>query len=56
MDTQQYVEHILDYPKDLIVDLDKFENVRLRYKNFTYKINIEKLLQEFGNLVEVITD
>lgn len=39
------------------INLDAFANgVKVRYKNKVYHIDVEKLLEQFGSLVELVFD
>lgn len=50
------IEDKINFPKDWYIDLTRYENIKIRYGIGVYKLDIEKLLKEFGTLVEIIYD
>jgi hypothetical protein len=50
------IEDVINFPKDLHIDLTHYENIKIRYGACVYKIDIEKFLKEFGSIVEIVYD
>ena len=50
------IEEAINFPDTLYVDLTRYKEIRIRRDTRIYKINIDKFLEEFGTLVEVVYD
>ena len=50
------LEDAINFPDNLYVDLTRYKEIRIRRGTRVYKINVDKFLEEFGTLVEIIND
>ena len=50
------IEGAINFPDDIYVDLTRYKEIRIRRDTRVYKINVDKFLEEFGTLVEVVYD
>ena len=50
------LEGYINLPDMLNIDLTRYKEIRIRRGTCVYKIDVEKFLKEFGELVEVIND
>ena len=49
-------EYQFNFPENINIDLTSYKAVRVRYGTRVYKVDVEKFLEEFGTLVEIIND
>ena len=49
-------EYQFNFPEVINIDLTHYKNIKVRYGTCIYKIDVEKLLKEFGELVEIINE